>query len=633
MRRIDPDTADILDVAPFEYTRLAEEMTALPQEFNAPWTEDDIFRTEVSCFTWCRVEEADEQRTIASMLLPVISREMRHAVNTKAVVRESDPALHRGVCGMSPPFYLSPPISIKEGLLMSDFCSSTIFGGFFFCQKCGKDYCLQCERYFSDSMDAIRESPWDLPDAARPRLLRCTLAPPEKGTLGGKPPVLPGGEHQAVEVVPEQQVDRKSSEPNVSTRTNDPPPTTQDDGVPPTNGLPTAELAAQDRPSSDSLPVNSALVNGPHEDSISGEQASDDIVMSESAQTDSALTAAINTQEDTQGTQENTEVQSQPSHDNTIPLSTKSSTTDPIAQVPVLEPRHRPTSYRAAAPIAPAAPPKKNFHVRPDLIPVTRFHAKDLEEHWYKLAAFVLDGTGSLEERMKWFYPAHVEVNNNLSEKVQQYIEKHPTTFPSGPASSLTDEEMSKYYVKTTNPGVEPIVDPSGLGDKSHPFMFVQASELDNTLFDRLWARGEPIVVDKVGEKFKKIWTPDTFIERFGKEDCCTSSVVSSFSGEADKVVVIECETEKVKATSVGSFFESFKDPAQRGSKGVWKLKDWPAAQDFQSAYPDLYNDFCDSLPVPDFTRREGVLNLYAHVRPSYRNNGGELMEVPFWTY
>jgi hypothetical protein len=26
---------------------------------------------------------------------------MRHAVNTKAVVRESDPALHRGVCGMS----------------------------------------------------------------------------------------------------------------------------------------------------------------------------------------------------------------------------------------------------------------------------------------------------------------------------------------------------------------------------------------------------------------------------------------------------------------------------------------------------------------------------------------------------
>ena len=60
MRRIDPDTADILDVAPFEYTKLEEEMTALPQEFNAPWPEDDIFRTEVSCSVSSRIGEADE---------------------------------------------------------------------------------------------------------------------------------------------------------------------------------------------------------------------------------------------------------------------------------------------------------------------------------------------------------------------------------------------------------------------------------------------------------------------------------------------------------------------------------------------------------------------------------------------
>jgi hypothetical protein len=456
------------------------------------------------------------------MLLPVISREMRHAVNTKAVVRESDPALHRGVCGTSS-FPSSKSRHCSEKVLIPDFCSSTIFGGFFFCQKCGKDYCLQCERYFSDSMDAIRESPWDLPDAARPRLLRCTLAPPEKGTLGGKPPVLPGGEDKVVEVVPSPPIDRKTPEPNVKPRTNDVTLRAEDHEVPPTDDPAAAEVTAQDRPSNDSLPVNSALVNGKHEDTISGEQASNDIVMAESAPTDTAVTTAISTQEDTQDTQENTQVGSQP-----IPLSTNPSSTDPIAQVPVLEPRHRPATYRAAAPIAPAAPPKKNFHVRPDLIPVTRFHAKDLEEHWYKLAAFVLDGTGSLEERMKWFYPAHVEVDNELSEKVQQYIEKHPTTFPSGPISTLTDEEMSKYYVKTTNPTVQLIEDPAGLGDKSHPFMFVQASELDNTLFDRLWARGEPIVVDKVGERFKKIWTPDTFIERFGEEACCTSCVVSS---------------------------------------------------------------------------------------------------------
>jgi hypothetical protein len=384
-------------------------------------------------------------------------------------------------------------------------------------------------------MDAIRESPWDLPDAARPRLLRCTLAPPEKGTLGGKPPVLPGGENKEVEVVPSPPVDQKTPEMEVHSRTNDIPLATDGNGVTPTDDPPATEPMAQGRPSSDSLPVHSAVVNATHEDSISGELASDDLVMAESAPTDTAVTTVISTQEDTQDTQENTQVESQPSHDNSIPLSKNPSTTDPIAQVPVLEPRHRPTSYRAAAPIAPAAPPKKNFHVRPDLIPVTRFHAKDLEEHWYKLAAFVLDGTGSLEERMKWFYPAHVEVDNDLSEKVQQYIEKHPTTFPSGPMSTLTDEEMSKYYAKTTNPDVEPIPDPAGLGNKSHPFMFVPAAELDGNLFDRLWARGEPIVVDKVGERFKKIWTPDTFIERFGKEECCTSSTAIAITTELTK--------------------------------------------------------------------------------------------------
>ena len=47
-------------MAPFEYTRLVEEMTPLPKEFNAPWTEDDIFRTEVSCSVSSRIEEADE---------------------------------------------------------------------------------------------------------------------------------------------------------------------------------------------------------------------------------------------------------------------------------------------------------------------------------------------------------------------------------------------------------------------------------------------------------------------------------------------------------------------------------------------------------------------------------------------
>lgn len=43
--------------------------------------------------------------------------------------------------------------------------------------------------------------------------------------------------------------------------------------------------------------------------------------------------------------------------------------------------------------------------------------------------------------------------------------------------------------------------------------------------------------------------------------------------GQADELVVVDCETEAIKETSVGQFFELFKDPAQRAAKGVWKLK------------------------------------------------------------
>jgi len=374
-------------------------------------------------------------------------------------------------------------------------------------------------------MDAIRESPWDIPDAARPRLLRCTLAPPEKGTLAGKSPVLPGGVDKVADLVTPPPVGRKTPEMDVQSRTNGSAMASGVEELPRSGDPPTVEVQT----SSGSAPAHSAPIDAPQGISRPSQSAPDDIAMADPAPTDSAVNTLANHQENTENAQESTRMETQTSQADSGPLSSHTSTIDRITQVPVVEPRHRPATYRVAAPSAPTATPRKapNFHVRPDLIPVTRFHAKDLEEHWYKLAAFVLDGTGSLEERMKWFYPAHVQVDSTLSEKVQQYVEKHPTTFPSGPVSDLTDEEMNKFYAKTTNPDVEPIVDPAGLRVKSHPFIFVPATELDNELFDRLWARGEPIVVDKVGEKFKQAWTPDTFIERFGEEGCCMLSASS----------------------------------------------------------------------------------------------------------
>lgn len=45
--RIDPENGDILDTVEFTDTVMKETMTPLPREFNVPWEEEHIRRTEV----------------------------------------------------------------------------------------------------------------------------------------------------------------------------------------------------------------------------------------------------------------------------------------------------------------------------------------------------------------------------------------------------------------------------------------------------------------------------------------------------------------------------------------------------------------------------------------------------------
>ena len=41
--------------------------------------------------------------------------------------------------------------------------------------------------------------------------------------------------------------------------------------------------------------------------------------------------------------------------------------------------------------------------------------------------------------------------------------------------------------------------------------------------------------------------------------------------------------------------------------------QDWPPSADFRSTFPDLYADFSRAVPVPNFVRRDGVLNISSH--------------------
>lgn len=42
-------------------------------------------------------------------------------------------------------------------------------------------------------------------------------------------------------------------------------------------------------------------------------------------------------------------------------------------------------------------------------------------------------------------------------------------------------------------------------------------------------------------------------------------------------------------------------------------VQDWPPKEDFAKEFPELYQDFANAVPIPNYTRRDGVLNVAAH--------------------
>lgn len=94
---------------------------------------------------------------------------------------------------------------------------------------------------------------------------------------------------------------------------------------------------------------------------------------------------------------------------------------------------------------------------------------------------------------------------------------------------------------------------------------------------------------------FKLDWSPQFFSEKYGVQQC----------------VVLDCQTEQNKPTTVAQFFADFGKYETRETG--WKLKDWPPSSDFKDSFPDLYEDFSSAVPVPNYVRRDGVLNIASH--------------------
>ncbi|GLB33276.1 putative clavaminate synthase-like protein [Lyophyllum shimeji] len=147
----------------------------------------------------------------------------------------------------------------------------------------------------------------------------------------------------------------------------------------------------------------------------------------------------------------------------------------------------------------------------------------------------------------------------------------------------------------TSNPFIPPGLSQATLETPTYPIRRFADGVLTQETFPLIWSLGQPLIVTGLTEKFKIQWTPEYFISKYGQQGC----------------LIIECQTEVNKRITVGEFFRGF--GSYEGRTECWKLKDWPPSTDFKKAFPELYEDFANAVPVPSYVRRDGVLNIASH--------------------
>ncbi|KAM9375532.1 lysine-specific demethylase 3B isoform 2-T2 [Pholidichthys leucotaenia] len=120
-------------------------------------------------------------------------------------------------------------------------------------------------------------------------------------------------------------------------------------------------------------------------------------------------------------------------------------------------------------------------------------------------------------------------------------------------------------------------------------------------IFRECWKQGQPVLVSGIHKRLKtELWRPEAFSEEFGDQD-------------VDLVNCRNCAT--ISDVKVRDFWDGFEVIAKRlqdaeGNPMVLKLKDWPPCQDFRDMMPTRFDDLMENLPLPEYTQRDGRLNL-----------------------
>lgn len=124
------------------------------------------------------------------------------------------------------------------------------------------------------------------------------------------------------------------------------------------------------------------------------------------------------------------------------------------------------------------------------------------------------------------------------------------------------------------------------------------AQNTDIRMFRSFLSAGVPVVVGGMLDRLNFPWTPGWFVSQYGDQE----------------VSLVDCETDEEERSTVRDFFQLFghyNHPLRLGKR--LKLKDWPPQSDFSAEFPELFKDFANTVPFPDYVRYDGKMNLASY--------------------
>lgn len=214
---------------------------------------------------------------------------------------------------------------------------------------------------------------------------------------------------------------------------------------------------------------------------------------------------------------------------------------------------------------------RRNEHTAADFSPVSRFCREELSEAILGMEATIREAEDSDASTPEL-------VNSDSS------VTSESSGIQTPPPSTPTGVPVPKESLSATSDAIP-----------SHEIRRYVNNQLSEEIFRSLWHLGEPLLVSDLLQNFKIQWTPEYFMQKYGDQSC----------------LIIECQTDSNRRVTVKDFFKDFGN--YEGRNESWKLKDWPPSTDFKTAFPELYEDFSQAVPVPNYVRRDGAMNIASH--------------------